>query len=332
MDSVRGLAIVFVVATAIHGVGGLGVGLSIAGSRTAALGSGGSLEVGAASVTMGESNEGLRVFISVDLEGIGGVGAPAMTNTNGKDYAVSRRLATAEVNAVVAGIRQGAAAAGREPVDIVVNDSHGDHHNLLIEELAAGVAYIQGSIKPYGMVQGLDASFDAVMMLGYHVRAGTHGLFAHTGSGLVRHLEINSVPAGETEMNAALAGALGVPVVLVAGDAALVQQVAATLGARSVVTKTAVTNDAAVLRPLADVRNDLEAEAAAAIQTLDRHRPWRLQEPVTVDLVVNDVTHCDIATGIPGVMRTSPTGLRFEASDMGQAYRLIRILYRFLGV
>lgn len=62
----------------------------------------------------------LKVFISVDMEGIGGIGTGKMTSSGGKDYALGRRLMTEEVNAVVAAI------FARGPAEILVNDSHGD--------------------------------------------------------------------------------------------------------------------------------------------------------------------------------------------------------------
>ena len=49
-------------------------------------------------------NDGLKIFISVDMEGIGGIGTGAMTSGGGKDYSTGRQLTTAEVNSVVAAI------------------------------------------------------------------------------------------------------------------------------------------------------------------------------------------------------------------------------------
>jgi D-aminopeptidase len=70
-----------------------------------------------------------KLFISVDLEGIGGIGTQQMTSSGGKDYELGRRLMTAEVNAVVAA----AFAAGA--TEILVNDSHGDMQNLIHMDL-----------------------------------------------------------------------------------------------------------------------------------------------------------------------------------------------------
>jgi len=280
------------------------------------------------------AQEGWSVYISADMEGLGGVGVPAMVATGGKDYEVGRRMMTRELTAVVAGIRAAARERGISSVRIVINDSHGGHDNALIEQLPEGVEYVQGSLKPLGMVAELDESFDAALFIGYHARAGTRGFLAHTGSGLVRDLRINGTPSGEGEMNAALAGQLGVPVVLVAGDEDYVVQARGTYAgsARAVVTKTAVSADAAHLRPVEVVHAELEAEARAAMLGLADATPWRLSPPYVVEMTVDRTTHVDVALGIPGVESGGPLTMRFQADDMRRAYALIRILYRFLSI
>jgi len=277
-------------------------------------------------------DDGLAIFISIDMEGLSGVGTPAMTGSGGKDYGVGRRMMTAELEAVVRAIRGAARDRGIDDVEIVGHDPHGDHQNVLVEELPLGVTYIQGSIKPLGMMAGFDEGFDAVIFLGYHARAGTEGFLAHTGSGLVRHLAIDGVPSGEGELNGALAGSRGVPVVLVAGDAAYVDQARETYAAsaETVVTKTHVTGQAARLRPVEEVRAELIEKARAAVADLSSREPWVLEAPYTV--AIDSVTHVDIARHLPGVERTGPYSVRFELDDMADAYRLVRILYRFLSV
>ncbi len=274
------------------------------------------------------------VYISVDMEGLTGVGNPAMINNGQKDYQVGRRMQTRDINAAVAGIRAAAAEIGIESVRIVVNDSHGDHANALIEELAPGVEYVQGSLKPLGMVAELDETFDAVMYIGYHARARTPGFLAHTGSGLVDHLEINGIPSGEGEMNAAFAGALGVPVVLIHGDQDYVDQAKETYAAtsRAVVTKKAVTAQAAHLRPVDEVLAELEREAKSAMLELDRHQPWVLGSPYTVEMTVGSTAHVDVSVTIPGVERVDPNTMRFTESDIRTAYKMIRLLYRFISI
>lgn len=268
-----------------------------------------------------------RIFISVDMEGIGGIGTSELTSASGKDYATGRRLMTEEVNAVVKAIF----AAG--PAEVLVNDSHGDMQNLLHTELDRRVTYIQGAVKPLGMVEGLDSTFDAAIFLGYHARAGTpKGFLAHTGSGIVKGLWIGGVEAGEGEMNAAYAGSLGVPVILAAGDSAFTAQFTEHVPASTVTTKTAVTPASARLRHPEAVREELAAATTRALASLGSARPWRLSQPVEVRIRFADVTRPQILEAIPGVRQVDGYTVAFTASSMTDAYRLIRMMYRFVSI
>lgn len=267
----------------------------------------------------------LRIFISVDMEGIGGIGTPAMTNASGKDYATGRRLMTDEVNAVVAAI------LARGPAEIVVNDSHGDHQNVLHTELDPRVVYTQGAVKPFGMVEGLDASFDGVIFIGYHARAGEpDGFLAHTGSGIVKGLWINDMESGEGEMNAAFAGAHGVPVLMAAGDSIFVQQFSQNVKTIGVSTKTAVTPLAARLKSPETVHRELAAAVGRALDTRASAQPLRVTEPVRVRIRFDDTTRPQILEAIPGVRRSDGYTVDFTMPTMKEAYRMIRFMYRFV--
>ena len=272
-----------------------------------------------------------RVFVSVDMEGIAGIGTGQMTTATGKDYALGRRLMTDEVNAVVAAILR----AG--PAQVLVNDSHGDMQNLLHAELDPRVSYIQGSVKPLGMVEGLDSTYDAAVFLGYHARAGTPGGFlAHTGTGAVKGLWLNDVEVGEGELNAAYAGALGVPVVLASGDSTFVAQFAGSLRAAppaTVVTKVAQTPQAARLLHPKVVRDSLAVAVPRALA--GARRAYALAAPgapVRVRLRFADVTTPQILEAIPGVRRSDGYTVTFTAPTMADAYRLIRLMYKFVVV
>jgi D-amino peptidase len=269
-----------------------------------------------------------KLFISVDMEGIGGIGTGEMTSAGGKDYATGRRLVTDEVNAVVAAI------LAREPdAEIVVNDSHGDHQNVLHTELDAGVVYIQGSIKPLGMVQGLDATFDGVIFLGYHAKAGDpDGFLAHTGSGAVKGLWLNDVEVGEGGMNAAFAGGHGVPVILASGDSAAAAELGALLDTETVTTKSAETPASARLIHPARVHELLRAGVGRALDRLDRggFRAMDVGVPVRVRMRFASTTHVDILQSIPGMSKVDGFTVEYTAADTDEAYRLIRLMYRFV--
>ena len=278
-----------------------------------------------------EAQRPRRVFVSVDMEGIGGIGTSQMTTATGKDYTLGRRLMTDEVNAVVAAILR----AG--PAEVLVNDSHGDMQNLLHTDLDPRVRYIQGSVKTLGMVEGLDSTYDAAIFLGYHARAGTPGGFlAHTGTGAVKGLWVNDVEVGEGELNAAYAGALGVPVVLATGDSTFVAQFTGSLQAAApatVVTKVAHTPQSARLLHPQVVRDSLARAVPRALASSPR--PYALAPtgtPVRVRLRFADVTTPQILEAIPGVQRADGYTVTFTAANMADAYRLIRLMYKFVVV
>ena len=269
-----------------------------------------------------------KIFISVDMEGIGGIGTGAMTSPTGKDYATGRRLMTDEVNAVVTAIFE----AG--PAEVLVNDSHGDMQNLLHTELDRRVTYIQGAVKPLGMVQGLDSTYDAAIFLGYHARAGTAGGFlAHTGTGAVKGLWLGDMESGEGDLNAAYAGALGVPVIVAAGDSVFAAQFGRTApGAEIVATKVAETPQSARLLHPQVVRERLAAATKRALGRLGSAKPLKIATPVRVRLRLSDTTIPALLEAIPGVRQIDGFTVEFTAPGMREAYRLIRLMYRYVSV
>ncbi len=267
----------------------------------------------------------VKIFISVDMEGIGGIGTSAMVNPGGKDYETGRKLMTAEVNAVVSAIFE------QGPAEIVVNDSHGDMQNLLHTELDPRVEYIQSNIKPLGMVQGLDATFNGIIFIGYHAMAGTeNGFLAHTGSGVVKGLWINGVEVGEGGLNAYLAGSVGVPVILAAGDKTFTEEIKKLVSVRTVTTKEAIGTSAAKLIHPEVVRKALQAETKAALKDLSKAKALAVSGPVEFKIKVDQPTRADIAMGIPGVKRVDGFTVSYQAKNMEEAYKLIRVIYRYL--
>jgi D-amino peptidase len=272
----------------------------------------------------------LKIFISVDMEGIGGIGTGAMTSASGKDYSVGRQLLTDEVNAVAAAI-----FAHTPGAEVLVNDSHGDHQNALHTQLDPRLTYIQGAIKPLGMVQGLDGSFDGVIFLGYHAKAGDpDGFLAHTGSGSVKGLWLNDVEVGEGGMNAAFAGSHGVPVILAVGDSAAAAELSDLLGAETVTTKIAETPAAARLIHPQRVHALLTEGTTAALDRLvaQGYRPLDLGSPARIRMRFASRTHVDILMSIPGMSKVDGYTVAYTAESADQAYRLIRLMYRFVQI
>ena len=269
--------------------------------------------------------EKLKIFISVDMEGIGGIGTSKMVNGSGKDYSTGRQLMTDEINTVVAAIFEFGDA------DILVNDSHGDMQNLLHLQLDPRVIYLQSNIKPLGMVQGLDSTFDAAIFIGYHARAGNLGGFlAHTGSGSVKGLWINGIEVGEGGLNAHYAGALGVPVILASGDNKFSEEFTKLVDTRTVITKTAVGSRAAKLIHPDKVKEMLKVKTIEALKDLKSVKPLNVLEPTTLRFKSSTTTRADVIMSIPNMKRINGNTVEYKAKSMDEAYRLIRIMYKYI--
>ena len=272
------------------------------------------------------SSQARKVYISVDMEGISGVNGDNQTSAAGAEYGRARKLMAEDANAAIRGAFEGGAT------EVVVNDSHGSQRNILPEDLDPRVRLISHSFKSYGMMEGLDSTFDAVIFVGYHAKAGSpRGVFAHTGSGVLRDLQINGLSVGEGGMNAFLARWYGVPVILVTGDDVAVEEQKATVPTvRGVVVKRAINSRAVELRPLADARRDIQDAAKAAVAAARKAPPERLAR-YTVRMEMRDPTIPEVAAAFREIRLVNATTMEFTRESMPDAYRLIRVLYRFIN-
>ena len=156
----------------------------------------------------------MKVFISTDFEGVAGIVDWDQIMVGSSDYEMGRRLLLGELNAAI----DGALTAGA--TEVVVNDSHSSMRNLPPDMLNGGASLITGKHKPMYMMEGLDASFDAIFFLGYHGSIGaSQSVLSHTyNPRAIWEARINGEIVGESALNALVAAHYGVPIALVTGD------------------------------------------------------------------------------------------------------------------
>jgi D-amino peptidase len=268
--------------------------------------------------------EKLKVYISVDMEGIAGVVNGEQTSASGRDYGIARKWMTQEVNAAI----RGAFAAGA--TEFVVNDSHGSMRNIIISELESAASLITGSPKPLSMMQGIDETFDAVFLIGYHARAGSEdGVLDHTYSGgSVYSIKVNGVELGESEQNALIAGCYDVPIVLVTGDQTVCAQVKESLGegVETAVVKEGIGRYAAKSLTPTKACELIGAKAKIALENRNKVKPFKLQPPYRFELTYMRSAMADAGELIPQVIRTGPRTVTYETNDYIEGYKLFRAL------
>ncbi|HVH65824.1 MAG TPA: M55 family metallopeptidase [Candidatus Acidoferrum sp.] len=263
------------------------------------------------------------VFISVDMEGVAGVVHLHQVMRGTPEYERSCRLMTAETNAAVAGARRAGATR------FVVNDSHGDMRNFLLDELDEGVEIISGGDKPYSMGAGLDPTFEVAFFIGYHASVGTGGaIMDHTyGGRTIYALRINGQPQSETTLNAALAGTYGVRTALVSGDRAAVDEATAALpGIQGIVVKDALGRQAArSFHPLEACRR-IEEGAYRAYAKRDGSPLSEPKGPFELEIDWMNASMADLCEQIPVVDRVGGRTIRYRSDDYRTCYRMLLAL------
>lgn len=154
----------------------------------------------------------MRVFLSVDMEGVAGVATLDQIIRGGTGYPRAQELMTAEANAAIRGAFDGGAT------EVVVNDSHGTMDNLLPDRLDPRARLVFGAPRASCMVQGISRDDALAVFVGYHAAANAPGVLAHTFSSNFTELRLNGAPMSEAEVNGLYAGSLGVPVGVLTGD------------------------------------------------------------------------------------------------------------------
>ena len=272
----------------------------------------------------------MRIYLSVDMEGLAGVAHAAQVSFGGDtdraDYDRSRGLMAGEANAAIG------AAFEAGATDVVVNDSHWQMRNLRAEDLDPRARLVIGD-KPLSMTQAIggdaDGTFAAAAFIGYHAGAGNPtGVIAHTySSATVLELRVNGAPHNEAGINALRLGYFGVPVALVAGDDALAAEVETLLPwAERVVVKRALGYSAADSLPPDAARAAIAEGMKRAIGRIGEMKAYRPASPLRAEVDLRLPVMADYAAVLPEVERIGGRTVAFGADDGDALYR------RFLAV
>ncbi len=266
----------------------------------------------------------LKVFISADMEGIGGVVTwDVQASNKGREYEKFRKLMTEEVNAAI----QGALDAGA--TEIVVADSHADGQNIDVELLNPAAKLIRSWPRPLLMAQGVDENTDAVVFIGYHASEGTpDGVLSHTMSGSrIYEIKLNGVTVPEAGFNAAVAGHFGVPVVFLSGDQTILAEARKLLGPiEGVEVKHGLGRYSAETVHPKVTQEKIRAGVAAALGRVRDFKPYRLSSPIKLQIAFKSSVHAELLAMLPGVERLDGHTIVFTARDMVEAARFFTVV------
>ena len=250
----------------------------------------------------------MKVYVQTDIEGIAGFcfrENRANTGVEGVQHRYRMyKLLTNEVNAAVR------AAFDEGAEEVIVNDNHGSGYNILFEELDERCRIVHGRNGSCGIwLPLLDESFDCMVQIGMHAMGATkNAIIPHS------RWEVNDGAffLSEGTMAAAIAGDMGVPSVMMAGDDKICAEFREKIpGIEQVQTKQALScYQACSLIPKRSCQLIYEA-ARRGIARRGEIKPFVVQGPVRLRLWDNN-------THVPPL---SPLGETIERPTITQAFR-----------
>ena len=265
----------------------------------------------------------MKVYISVDIEGVTGITHWDEAEIGKPGYERFRDQMTAEAAAAAAG----ALAAGA--TEVVMKDAHWTARSLIAARLPEPVRLIRGwSGDPRYMIDEIDESFDALVMVGYHSGAACGGNpLAHTASGKEFRMLVNGEAVSEYRLHSLLAAEIGVPTVFLAGDSLLCASAkAAQPGIHTVATnegKGAATISIHPDRAVSAIRSGVEAALA------DRaawSRP-ALSDRYELELWFDKNEDAFAASFYPGARLHAPHAIRLESDRFYEIMRALQFVF-----
>ncbi|MCP3028932.1 M55 family metallopeptidase [Halobacillus sp. A5] len=264
----------------------------------------------------------MKLYLSVDMEGITGLPDATFVDSNKHNYERARKIMTNEANAVIQ------SAFDLNASEVLVNDSHSKMNNLLSEDLHPEALLITGDVKPYSMVQGLDATFDGAVFLGYHARASKPGVMSHSMTFGVRNFYINETAVGELGLNAYVAGYYDVPLIMVAGDDRVGKE-ARQLIPNVVTTPVKESISRSSVKTLSPKKAGelLQAKTSEAIHNRKKIRPLTPPSTPTLRIEFTNYGQAEWAGLMPGTkIEPDSTTVSFQAKDILEAYQAMLVM------
>ena len=271
----------------------------------------------------GQAPRAMKVFISVDMEGIAGVVTGEQLGPQGFEYQRAREWMTLEALAAIEGAKEAGAT------EVIVADSHGNGQNLLIERFPMDVTVIRAWPRPLGMMQGIDSTFAAAIFIGYHSSTDNpDGVRAHTfSSGSYHSFKANGRVLSEGGWNAMIAGHYGVPVAMVSGDEAAIADLKAVApDVEAAIIKRSISFHSAATATPAASQALIKLRVRSALSRLGNIKPVARVAPVTIDLTFKNYQPSQVLAFLPLFTRVGSHGIQFQGKDIIEAQRIMQFI------
>ena len=260
----------------------------------------------------------MKVYISMDAEGISGIYKLAQVMPGNSEYDYARKLMACDINAAAAGAFDAGADA------VFVNDAHNNGDNLRITDLDERIVLCSGADRPYTMAEGAQKRFDAALLIGYHARKGSKGVISHSYAyGSMVEMKLNGKIISEYELIGHMIGYYGTPVVFISGDDIVTADAKQNiLGIHTVAVKECISNGAAsCIHPNVTARM-IRAEVKRALEEIETEKiqPMTVEGAVEIDVRYSAEAQAWKAMAASNAERIGETVARYHGKDYKEAY------------
>ena len=262
----------------------------------------------------------MKIYISADIEGITGVTHWDETDKSKSDYREYAKQMTDEVKAAC----EGAIKAGAK--EIWIKDAHDTGRNIIAGDLPQSIKLVRGwSEHPYLMVQELDKSFDALLMIGYHSfgSSGSNPLSHTLSSRTLNYIKLNGEYASEFLIHGYAAATMGVPVVFVSGDEGICKEAEkVNKNIKTVAVNKGVGDSVISIHPKLAIEKIKASVESILKEDIDKCK-IELPGHFKVKLSYKKHARAFKASFYPGMKQVSSTSLAFETDNYFEVLRML---------
>jgi len=262
----------------------------------------------------------MKIYISADIEGVTGITHWDETEKTKPDYQPFARQMTREVKAAC----EGAIKAGAK--EIWVKDAHDTGRNICANDLPKIVKLVRGwSDHPFSMVQELDKTFSALLMIGYHSFSGSGANpLSHTlSSTKINYLKLNGEMASEFLIHSYIAASMEIPVVFISGDEGIcVEAGKINPNIRAVAVNKGVGSSTISIHPQLALEK-IEEEVFSVLKSDFQDCQIKLPKHFKVELSFRRHIQAYRSSFYPGMKQLSSTDLLFETDDYFEVLRML---------
>src|SRR6056297_3515965 len=252
----------------------------------------------------------MKLYISMDLEGIAGVSFWHDIKKGSSDFKYFKNIVTEQVNNICKSLFERYKSLDK----ITICDSHSYGENLIYDNLIENVELIKGFPRKYYMMEGLDEGYAGIIYLGYHVGIGKVGNLDHTySSSKIYEIKINSFLASEYE----------IPIIsLISGDKLINELKEKHDSIEYIVTKNEIGKFSAKMKNYNNLTKEI-SERIRSFKDFNLYSTIKPKYPLNVEINLTNTKFAEVASLIPGIKRQSGRNIQFNVESMKKFYKLL---------